>query len=455
MTEAIQGASAPASVLPAHPALRIEYRNPADLKPHPNNPRKHSPAQIAQIKRSIQSFGFTNPVLLADDDAILAGHGRVEAAKQLGLAQVPTVHLSGMSPAQRRAYIIADNKLAELARWDDGLLRLELGEIIQLDDSFDLTLTGFSVGEIDVLLDGESPTEETACAPRQGLAVSRRGDLWQLGEHRVLCGDALEGADYATLMGGKRARMVFTDPPYNVPIGGHVSGLGQVTHGEFAMASGEMDSAEFTAFLRRAFGLMVLHSIDGAISFVAMDWRHLGELLAAGASTFSELKNLCVWAKTNAGMGSLYRSQHELFAVFKVGSAPHLNNVNLGKHGRNRTNLWTYAGATSFGAGRLEDLHAHPTVKPTDLVADAIRDVSKRGDLVLDPFGGSGSTVLAAEKTRRCARVIEIDPGYVDLIVSRWQRASGEQAILLGDGRDFEAVKAERLGAEEGGDVRS
>jgi 16S rRNA G966 N2-methylase RsmD len=453
MTNPAQGALAPDSVF-TRALLRIEERSPAELQPHPTNPRKHSPAQIALIKRSIQTFGFTNPVLLGDDDSILAGHGRVEAAKQLGLAQVPTVRLSGMSPAQRRAYVIADNKLAELARWDDELLRLELGDIIQLDDTFDLTLTGFSVGEIDVLLDGDKSNEEEAGAPQQGPAVSRRGDLWQLGEHRVLCGDALVLADYATVMAGKKARMVFTDPPYNVPIGGHVSGLGKVTHGEFAMASGEMDAAQFTAFLRQAFRLMVEHSMDGAIGFVAMDWRHLGELLAAGADSFSELKNLCVWTKTNAGMGSLYRSQHELFAVFKVGHAAHLNNVNLGKHGRNRTNVWAYAGATSFGAGRLEDLHAHPTVKPVELVADAIRDVSKRGDLVLDPFGGSGSTLLAAEKTRRCARVIEIDPGYVDLIVSRWQRASGEQATLVGDGRDFEEVKAERLGAREGGDVQ-
>jgi DNA modification methylase len=282
--------------------------------------------------------------------------------------------------------------------------------------------------------------------------VTQAGDLWQLGRHRLLCADATRPESLATLMGRERAQMVFTDPPYNVPIDGHASGLGSAKHSEFAMASGEMSEAEFIAFLGRTLSLLARHSISGALHYIFMDWRHLYELLTAGRRVYHELKNLCAWVKSNGGMGSLYRSQHELIAVFKNGSAPHINNVELGRYGRNRTNVWVYVGMNSFGAERAELLSTHPTVKPVQLVEDAILDCSRRGGLVLDAFMGSGTTLIAAERAGRRAFGLEIETRYVDLTLQRFRSFTGIEPSHATSGltlSDLERIRSDHTSGRE------
>jgi ParB-like chromosome segregation protein Spo0J len=354
-------------------ALKIVYKAPTELKPRPANPRIHTAKQIRQIVASIEEFGFVNPVLIDGANGIIAGHGRVEAAKLLGMVDIPAVRVDHLTPAQIRAYVIADNKLAENAGWDSALLALELS----VDLNFDVTVTGFETAEVDILIgdlqdDSPDAADEVPDIDRSALAVSRLGDRWLLSDHVLLCDDGLSKDSYVRLLGSNKAQMVFTDPPYNVPVVGHVSGLGKIKHREFAMASGEMSQGEFIKFLKTTFGYLAAFSANGLIHFVCMDWRHLLEVLEAATGPYSELKNLCVWTKTNAGMGSLYRSQHELVLVFKNGTAPHINNVELGRFGRNRTNVWTYGGVNTFGKERDNALLMHPTAKPVALVADAI-----------------------------------------------------------------------------------
>jgi DNA modification methylase len=427
--------------------LHIEYKPIASLKPYIGNPRTHSNGQLQQIAKSITTFGWTNPILIDGDGGVIAGHGRLEAAKLLRLETVPTIRLSDLSEAQKRAYILADNKLAENAGWNNELLAIELQFLVDTDLEFDVTVTGFEMGEIDILLDADNDDDavpETVPAPDPGPPVSRPGDLWLLGAHRLYCGDALEAASYEAVLAGAKADLIFTDPPYNVPITGHVCGKGAIKHDEFAMASGEMSPAQFEAFLAQVFDRLVAASRDGSVHYICMDWRHMGEIIAAGSDRYAELKNLCVWAKDNGGMGSLYRSQHELVFVFKNGKAPHINNVELGRYGRNRTNVWRYAGVNSFGRERLEDLAAHPTVKPTAMIADAIKDCSNRGDLVLDPFCGSGAILLAAQETGRRAAAIELDPKYVDVAIRRFKEKTGMAATLASTGECFAAIAEAR-----------
>jgi DNA modification methylase len=428
--------------------LSIEYQPLGRLKLRAANPRTHSDKQIDQIAKSIQRFGFTNPIIADDEDNIVAGEGRFKAAKQLGFCEVPLVRLSAMSDAEIRAYVIADNKLAENAGWDRNLLALELQYLSDLGlDDLDVTITGFELPEIDVLI-GELSAANNSSAdeviePAPGPAVTRPGDIWQIGDHRLICGDSTKAETYRALLGDKRAQMVFSDPPYNVPIAGHVGGLGKIQHREFAMASGEMSDAEFTAFLSSVFAQLAFFSADGAIHFQCIDWRHIGEMLDAGNASYSELKNICVWSKANAGMGSFYRSQHELVCVFKSGNAPHINNIELGKYGRYRTNVWNYAGVNGFGETR-SDLELHPTVKPVAMVEDAIRDCSQRKGIVLDPFGGSGTTLVAAERTGRCGFAIELDPLYCDVSLRRLRSICGLQAVLQATGQKFEDVATDR-----------
>lgn len=438
--------------------LRIEERAVDSLRPYEGNARTHSKRQVTQIADSIRRFGFTNPLLIGDNGVVIAGHGRLLAARQLGLTKVPAVQLDHLSPAERRAYVLADNKLAQNAGWDRDLLALELQGLIDL--GFEVELTGFSLAEIDTVLDAANDSDpEAGDAPEdavpafRGPAVSTLGDLWELGRHRLLCGDARRPEDYAALMAGEQADLVFTDPPYNVPIAGHVSGLGAVQHREFAFASGEMSADAFTRFLAETLGGMAAVCRPGAIAFVCMDWRHMRELLAAGDQVFSELKQLVVWNKTNGGMGSFYRSKLELVFVWKVGDAPHTNSFELGQTGRYRTNVWDYAGVNSFSAERDEALAMHPTVKPVAMVADALRDCSKRGGIVLDGFGGSGTTLIAAEKCGRRARLIEYDPLYADTIVRRWEALTGKRAVLCATGQSFEDV-AHARGVSEPAPVR-
>ncbi|ODR95327.1 DNA methylase N-4 [Methyloceanibacter stevinii] len=427
----------------------MERKPVSSLAPYPGNARRHSRKQVRQIAESIKRFGFTNPVLIGDDGQIIAGHGRVAAAKELGLKDVPTLRLSHLSPAERRAYVLADNKLALNAGWDKETLAIELQALVDME--FDVTLTGFSLAEIDLSLDqaheasaaiSGSALDEIPEAPTR--PTTQAGDLWLLGRHRLLCGDARSKDDVTRLMDGERADLIFTDPPYNVAIDGHVCGLGSVRHREFAFASGEMTETEFTSFLCTTLGNAAAAAKDGAIAFVCMDWRHMREVLDAGREAFSELKNLCVWNKTNGGMGTFYRSKHELVFVFKVGTAEHTNSFGLGDTGRYRTNVWDYAGISSPTKGRLDDLAMHPTVKPVALVADAIRDCSRRGEVVLDVFGGSGSTLIAAEACGRCARLIEYDPAYCDTIVTRFEAFTGKPARHAPMRLTFEEVREHR-----------
>ena len=428
--------------------------------PDPRNPRAHSAKQVRQIERSMEAFGFNVPILINQDLQVIAGHGRLQAARNLGWSEVPTIMLEHLTEAQAKAFMIADNRLTETSAWDDRLLAEQLKELSLVDLDFSLEVTGFDMGEIDFRIEsldlsggpegGPDPVDEVPEAPT-GAPVTQLGDLWLLGPHRLLCGNALEAEALSVLMAGRRAAMVFIDPPYNVPIDGHCTGLGTVRHREFAMACGEMDEAAFTAFLAQAMRGLTAHSEDGALHYVCMDWRHLREVLAAGHEVYTDLKNLCVWAKDNAGMGSFYRSQHELVLVFKHGQGPHQNHVELGRHGRYRSNVWRYPGVNSFGRATEEGnlLALHPTVKPVGLVADAILDSSRRGEVVLDTFLGSGTTLMAAERVGRACFGLELDPLYVDTAIRRWQALTGESAVLAASGAAFEAVGQERQNAEK------
>lgn len=435
----------------------IELISTDRLRPWARNARTHSKKQLRQIADSIRVFGFTNPVLIDEDGTILAGHGRVEAAQMLGRETVPCLRIGSMTAAQKRAYVIADNKLALNAGWDEEILATELQGLLAAELDFDLDLTGFSIPEIDSLIEGLTPEDdgdpEEDRLPADGSSVTRLGDVWELGPHRLICGDALKAETYETLLGDDRAEMVFTDPPYNVPIDGHVGGSGAIRHREFVMASGEMTREAFTAFLGTAFRHLASHSRDGSIHFVCMDWRHMAEMLSAGEAAYSELKNVIVWVKDNGGMGTFYRSRHELIFAFKKGAAPHVNSFELGQHGRYRTNVWQYRGVNAFGAGRMDDLALHPTVKPVAMIADAMKDVSQRNAIVLDAFGGSGSTLIAAHKTGRRARLVELDPIYVDRIVRRWQAYANDDAIHAGTGERFDDLAIARANTAPGSAV--
>jgi DNA modification methylase len=429
-------------------SMAIERVPIAGLRPHLGNARIHSKKQVRQIADSIRRFGFTNPVLIGEDGSIIAGHGRVEAARLLGLDSVPAVRLAHLNAAQRRAYVLADNKLALNAGWDRELLAIELQGLIEID--FDVELTGFSSTEIDLVLDAAradppnsaAEPEDQVSFPVDDLtsAITRPGDVWCLGRHRLICGDTRDQGVFDVLIGDERADLIFTDPPYNMPIDGHVTE--RIRHLEFAMGVGEMSADAFTTFLQQTLGHAAARARDGAIAFVCMDWRHMGDLLKAGQAVFSELKDLCVWNKANAGMGSFYRSKHELVFVFKIGIAAHTDP--FGRGDRYRTNVWDYGGINTMPTGGSGALATQPTVKPVALVAGAIMDCSRRGELVLDPFGGVGTTLIAAEKTGRVARLIECDPTYCDTIARRFACVTGAKAIEAVSGRSFEEVTQER-----------
>ena len=358
--------------------------------------------------------------------------------------RVPCVRLESLTSEQKkRAFILADNKIALNAGWDDDFLAEEIKALSIADLDFDIEATGFSIAEIDGFIEGfereepGDPRDDKLPALNETSERCQLGDVWQLGRHRLVCGDALDPRVIETLMAGEKARMIFSDPPFNVPVDGHVGGAGKIKHREFAMASGEMTSPQFTEFLTRAFTNLANSSVNGSIHFLCMDWRHMTEMLAAGETAYAELKNLIVWAKNNGGMGTFYRSRHELIFAFKHGDAPHINTFELGQHGRYRTNVWEYAGVNTMKAGRMEELEMHPTVKPVQMIADAIKDCSGRGDIVLDIFGGSGSTLIAAEKTGRRGFLCEIDPIYCNRIIRRWEKFAKDDAVQLRTGSEF------------------
>jgi len=423
-------------------ALHVGMSDIASLHPDPANARVHTQKHVQQLARSIEAFGFNCPILIDDHANVVAGHGRLLAAQQLGWKQVPTIRLEHLTPSQVRAYRLADNRLTDCSTWDDRLLAQQLKVLSEAELDFDLEAIGFDLPEIDLRIQGleEEEGEESIPPEEENLPlVSQLGDVWKLGRHLLVCGNALESQTYVAL-GNEPAAMVFTDPPYNVPIAGHVGGKGRIQHPEFVMGTGELTRAEFTQFLKQSLGLISSHVAQGALLYICMDWRHLVELSTASEEQELEIKNLVVWDKGCGGMGSLYRSQHELIFVYKAGNAAHTNNVQLGRFGRNRTNVWSYPGANSFARESSEGnlLALHPTVKPLALVADALLDASRRGERVLDPFLGSGTTLIAAEKTGRIGLGIEMDPRYVDVAVRRWQRFTGQKAQHAVTGETFE-----------------
>ena len=429
-------------------ALKVEFIPVRSFKEAKRNARTHSKKQIEQIVSSIRRFGWTCPLLVDEHGNIIAGHGRLQAAIRLGLAKVPAIVIAGLSDTEKRALALADNKIAANSGWDRAVLAVELGELSELlpECGLPLGITGFEPAEVDSLLgDLVAPERDPVEEPPSvaSVPVSHIGDLWQLGRHRILCGDARKAADYDLLMDGAFATMVFGDPPFNVLVAS-IGGRGKIKHREFAAGSGEMSPEAFTDFLQKCFTLAARYSTEGSLHYFFMDWRHLREILDAGEAVYGDLKNLIIWSKTNPGQGSLYRSQHELILLFRNGEKQHLNNVELGRHGRNRSNIWAYAGVNTFRAGRLDDLAVHPTVKPVALVADAMRDCTRRGDIVLDPFVGSGTSILAAERVGRRAFGLELDPLYVDVAVRRWQAFTKRDAVLQNTGHTFDEVAEAR-----------
>lgn len=458
-TKAANSTNTTEQLLRVKPKLAIEYRSIATLRLDPKNPRLHSQKQIRQISRSIEVFGFNVPILINAEMQVVAGHGRLQACKLLGFTEVPTIRLEHLTEIQTHAFMITDNRLTENSVWDERLLGEQFKALSILELNFNIDIVGFEMGQIDMMIEGLEPAspgkKDSADAIPAFLSktpVTQPGDLWSLDRHRVHCGDARAEETYSVLMEGRRAAAVFSDPPYNDPIDGYVAGFGKIHHPEFAMASGEMSEAEFTTFLTEVLTLLARHSTDGALQFICMDWRHTPELLAASRHAYTEFKNLCIWVKDVAGQGSLYRSQHELVFVFKNGKRAHRNNIQLGQFGRYRTNVWQYRRINSLARttdeSNLPELH--PTIKPVELVADAILDCTARGDVVLDAFLGSGTTVIAAERTGRVCYGIELDPRYIDTVIRRWQKFTGLDAVHQGTRQTFAQREKETVDAPKG-----
>jgi len=420
------------------------------VKSYDRHARRHGKTKIEKLKKLLGHYGQVAPIIVDDNNVIISGHALHAAMRELGAGEIAAVSIAGRSKSEINALRLALNRLPLEASWDNENLRAEFQQFAEL--SFDLELTGFDAPEIDQILELDLPqlnvAEDEAEIPSVAeIAVSAKGDIWECGRHRLGCGDALDQAFADSVLGGAKANVSFVDPPYNVPIAGFVSGKGRVQHREFVQAVGEMSPEEFTAFLAAALKVLKTSSASGALIYACMDWRHVFELIGAGRQCSLELFNLCVWAKTNAGMGSLYRNQHELVCLFKTGPTQHTNNVELGRHGRNRSNLWTYRGFNAFGQDRDTLLASRPTVKPVLMIADALRDVTKRGDTVLDTFMGSGSTLMAAEETGRTCFGTELDPLYVDVAIRRWQIHTRRDAVHASTGELF-CERAERLAAQ-------
>ncbi len=441
-----------------HSKPQLEHVSPDTLRPHPDNPRIHTRKQIKQVANSIKAFGFQGVVLADEDSQLIAGHARVEACKLLGVTEVPLLRVKNLTDEQVRGLMIADNRLTDNSDWDDRLLGHNLKILADLELDFDLDAVGFDYGELEFRIGQiELTNDDEQCAEDnesslpdfdQVQAVSKPGDLWCLGDHRLICNDSTLAETYEQLLGNERAAMIFTDPPYNLP----ARDIGKIcaeAHRDFAMGFGEMTPEEFTAFLGSVINKLCQYSVPGSIHYIFMDWRHAAEILTAGQTHYSEFKNLCVWSKDRAGMGTFYRSQHELVFVFKHGDAPHQNHFELGQHGRTRSNVWHYPSARSMTSGdgdfdRDEVLEHHPTVKPVKLIEEIALDCSRRGEIVLDPFLGSGSTLIACEKTQRRCFGIELEPRYVDVAIQRWQQWTEQEAIHEATGQTYNQIATQR-----------
>ncbi len=431
------------SLMPRDVFHKIEMRPSAELRPLGRKLRSHPESQLAALRKSIAQFGFISPVLIDERGRVLNGLARIEAAKQAGMNLIPTLVISHLTDAEKRAYAIADNKIGELAGWDKEVLALEFEELQAIVPAFDLTSTGFTLPEIEAIIFAEAGRDDEADDdPGDKPIISRREDLFNLGPHRLLCGDATNPADMARLMDGDLAKVVFTDVPYNVPVQGHVTS--NKRHEEFAMASGEMSEEEFRRFLETSLQCMFEALQVGGVVYGCIDWRGDATYQAAARAVGFELLNMVVWNKLTGGMGSFYRSQHELILVFRKPGATHQNNVQLGKHGRNRSNVWDYEGFNGFRSQGRQELNDHPTPKPVRLVQDALLDCTSRNDLVLDPFNGGGATLIAAEKLGRRARAMELNPTYVDRTIRRWQALTGQTAIHEKTGLAFDDLAASR-----------
>ena len=450
-----QKVSAPAAIEQLTPNdLLFEFVNPDSLRPYPNNPHKHPREQIEQLRASIRAYGAVRPVVVDEEGTYIDGEALGRAAKLEGKSSIPVIRLFGLSETQKRELRIGLNAHPLNADWDIEQLRLEIEEILAVHVDLDPGQIGMSVGEIDKLLSvREADPDDDAIPALPSHAISRRGDIWICGDrHRIGCGDCRDLVFLQQVVGSQPIDCCITDPPFNRQITGDATtGRGRVRHPEFAMASGEMSDEAYERFLESALGECAKVSRNGAVHFVFMDHQHLDTLLMVGKRVYAQRLNVCVWNKSNAGMGGLYRNKHEIIGVFKVGDAAYLNAVQLGKHGRNRTNVWDYPSVNTFGGSRRRDLELHPTVKPIGLIADAIVDVTQRGDLVLDGFLGSGTCLLACERSGRCCRGIEISPLYVDLALQRWSERTGADAILESTGQSFSQVRVERLSGEAGG----
>jgi DNA modification methylase len=430
-------------------SLEILYLPIKAVKPSPHAARQHNQHQRRKLKRLLKKFGQVTSIIVDENHFIIDGHAVHEMMVELGYDEIAVVVVANRTEAEVRALRLALNRIGLDTQWDAPKLKAEFEALIAL--SFDLNLTAFYAVEIDMALSIDAPTgntvEEVAAAvveAQNGPTVTQPGDIWRLGRHVVACGDARDAGHLRALVGEARVTVVFADAPDNVRIDGFVSGLGKNQHREFAMAPGEMSKEQFISFLIAFIAALKPTLADGAILYMCMDWRHAGELLEAAAQQELEFKNLCIWVKSNAGMGSFYRSQHELVFVFKHGDAAHQNNFGLGQHGRSRTNVWQYRGVNAFGKDRTELLGIHPTCKPTAMIADALLDVSRRGEIVLDPFLGSGSTLIAAENVGRVCIGNEIDPAYCDVAVRRWEKQTGRDAVNATTSETFAAV-AERI----------
>jgi DNA modification methylase len=422
----------------------------SELKLDPMNPRVHSDRQLKQLAKTIRAFGFVSPVLIDAQRRVIAGHGRIGAAKLLGRQFVPAISIDHLSERQLRALVIADNRLAEQATWNRKLLREQLKALSVVELDFDIEAIGFEIGEIDLLIEGTEPVTKGAMDPADALPetttsapVSKPGDVWLLGYHRVLCGNSLDVSSFSTLMQDRRANVVITDPPYSLA-GTQVTEPGSIRPKELKMVADEMNNSKSADFLARVFGLLASHSVNGSLHYIFMDWRHMGEILTAGKHAYTELKDVCVWVKDHGGMGSLYRSRHELVFVFQSGQDLR-DNVQPSQAGRCGTNVWNYPGVNSCSRTKKEGklIEVHPKAAPVSLVADISLDCSARGDIVLDPFLGSGTTLIAAERVGRICHGIELDPGNVDTIVRRWQAFTGLVATHAVSGRSFADLEQE------------
>jgi DNA modification methylase len=430
------------------PDIKIDWRNPADLKEARRKVRKIEDRHLADMVRAISHFGFVSP-LIVRGNRVVDGHVRLAAARALAMPKVPCIDVSHLSEEKVRLLAISLNRLAETGTWDLAELKFELEELETME--LDLSLTGFTMPEIDIIFgdEAEEKDKEEEIPDPPAVPVTVEGDLWLLGEHRVLCGSALAAADFERLMGGDLAAAVLTDPPYNVVIAGNVSGLGKTKHGEFQMASGEMSREQFEEFLTAYQAHCRKLLLAGAVAFAFMDWRSIDLLTNAARKAGFKHINTITWNKGSGGMGALYRSAHEFVGMFCNGDVPRVNNVELGKHGRDRTNVWSYPGANKPGTSGAEALKDHPTPKNLEMCADALRDVTNREEIVLDPFLGSGTTLIAAEKTARVCYGLELEPKFVDVIVRRWEKLTGSHAIHAETGETFQATGEARLGTEE------